>query len=135
MGSDFDSSDSYFLFAEQREYHKGALAHSSSFIAVLHFTVTVVSRVFNNVYNSSPKMSVKQTLACSWAILNLCQCKATSGNHYCSDVIWCIEFYFAYVGVINKKTKHGWSNLTNTVIIIVEWTDDSILVFKLSGLN
>jgi hypothetical protein len=28
----FDSSDSYFLFAEERGYHKWALAHSSSFL-------------------------------------------------------------------------------------------------------
>ena len=35
----FDPSDSYFLFAEEREYHKWALAHSSSCLSLFIFGI------------------------------------------------------------------------------------------------
>ena len=43
----FDPSDSYFLFAEERGYHKWALAHSSScYICVLHqICLTTISSI------------------------------------------------------------------------------------------
>ena len=34
----FDPSDSYFLFAEERGYHKWALAHSSSCLAIILYS-------------------------------------------------------------------------------------------------
>jgi hypothetical protein len=35
----FDPSDSYFLFAEEREFHKWALAHSSSCLSLFIFGI------------------------------------------------------------------------------------------------
>ena len=43
----FDLSDSYFLFAEERGYHKWALAHSSS--CLLMFRFMVFNATFNNI--------------------------------------------------------------------------------------
>ena len=50
----FDPSDSYFLFAEERGYHKWALAHSSSCLDLfrLILKLMIANRVIGNIWGS-----------------------------------------------------------------------------------
>jgi hypothetical protein len=66
---------------------------NSVFIAVLHFTVTVDSRVSNNEQNSYPKMSLmKQPLVCSWVVLII----NTSGDKCYILISPSIRFFFFF---------------------------------------
>ena len=63
----FDPSDSYFLFAKQQEYHKWALAHSSSCLS------SGISIHLYNVDFGEIKIKYEQNLSKGdWTSLNSC---------------------------------------------------------------
>ena len=79
------------------------------------------SSAFDNERITHTKTSVKRTIACSWTLL----CIFELDKRY----IWTFLSFLVLFGIvfptcrfINKKTKYGWSNLTNTVIIVVDIT-------------
>ena len=70
---------------------------------------------FNNEHNSYYQMSVKQPYI--WTVLFTPLDKHYIWPSLSFLVIW-IRISFPWCWIINKKTKHGWCHLTNTVIIV-----------------
>ena len=76
----FDPSDSYFLFAEERGYHKWALAHSSSCLIYCTISLNILFVTINNVFlgdgwMDSPGHSAQY---CSYTFMEL-----TTTNIFC----------------------------------------------------
>lgn len=84
---------------------------NSVWIAVLHSTV-ILARITHTVRVWNVPMLVVKIF------FTLLSINATSRHLFPFNVIWCCTFSFIGCKIIKRKTKYGWSKLTNAIRIL-----------------